>query len=50
MTAMAYDIFVSKSNGRNNFILSFLSKWAMLDVLIISIMVASMKSEMVWQN
>ena len=44
MMAMAYDIFISKADGRKNFLFSLLSKWAMLDVLVIGIIVSSMKS------
>ncbi|WP_460693035.1 paraquat-inducible protein A [Mucilaginibacter puniceus] len=44
MIAMSCDIFMSRTNGKKNFIVSLLSKWAMLDVLVIGILVASMKS------
>lgn len=44
MIAMAYDIFISNSQGQKNVLLSILSKWAMLDVLIIGVMVGTMKS------
>lgn len=44
MIAMAFDIFLSKSDGRKNLVLSLLSKWAMLDVLIVSVIVSTMKS------
>lgn len=44
MGAMAYDIFISKTDGRKNFLFSLLSKWAMLDVLILGIILSTMKS------
>lgn len=44
MMAMAYDIFISKADGRKNFLFSLLSKWAMLDVLVVGIIVSTMKS------
>mgnify|MGYP001370540006 CR=1 FL=1 len=44
MVAMAYDIFLSKADGRKNLILSLLSKWAMLDVMIVGVFVSTMKS------
>ena len=44
MIAMAYDIFLSKADGRKNLVLSLLSKWAMLDVMIVGVIVSTMKS------
>jgi hypothetical protein len=44
MIAMAYDIFISKADGRKNFLLSLLSKWAMLDILVVGIIISTMKS------
>lgn len=44
MMAMSYDIFLSKSDGRKNLVLSLLSKWAMLDVMIVGVIVSTMKS------
>lgn len=44
MIAMAYEIFISKANGKNNLVLSLLSKWAMLDILIVGVIVSTMKS------
>lgn len=44
MIAMAYDIFISKSDGRKNLLLSLLSKWAMLDVMVVGIIISTMKS------
>lgn len=44
MMAMAYDIFLSKADGAKNKVLSLLSKWAMLDVLIVGVIVSTMKS------
>jgi uncharacterized paraquat-inducible protein A len=44
MIAMSYDIFISKSFGRKNILLSFLSKWAMLDVLVVGVIVSTIKS------
>jgi uncharacterized paraquat-inducible protein A len=44
MIAMAYDIFLSKADSRKNLVLSFLSKWAMLDVMIAGVIVSTMKS------
>jgi paraquat-inducible protein A len=44
MIVMSCDIFMSRAKGKKNFIVSLLSKWAMLDVLVIGILVASMKS------
>jgi uncharacterized paraquat-inducible protein A len=41
---MAYDIFYQKSDGSKNLVLSLLSKWAMLDVLIVGVIVSTMKS------
>lgn len=44
MMAMTYDIFISKADGSKNFLFSLLSKWAMLDMLVIGIFVSTMKS------
>ena len=44
MIAMAFDIFLSKADGRKNLVLSLLSKWAMLDVMIVGVIVSTMKS------
>lgn len=44
MIAMAYDIFISKADRRKNFLLSLLSKWAMLDILVVGIIISTMKS------
>ena len=44
MIAMTYDIFISKTDGRKNFLFSLLSKWAMLDVMVVGIIVSTMKS------
>lgn len=44
MMVMAYDIFLSKSDGRRYLLLSLLAKWAMLDVLIVGVIVSSLKS------
>lgn len=44
MIAMANSIFISKSDGRKNLLLSLLSKWAMLDVMVVGIIISTMKS------
>jgi paraquat-inducible protein A len=45
MIVLAYDVFISKSDGRKSFILSLLSKWAMAaDVFVVGIIVSTMKS------
>lgn len=41
---MAYDIFISKGDGRKNILLSVLSKWGMLDILVVGIIISTMKS------
>ena len=42
--AMSYHIFISKTVGRKNIVLSLLSKWGMLDVMVVGVIVSTMKS------
>jgi len=44
MIAMLYEIFLSKANRKKNSFLSLISKWAMLDVMIVGVIVSTMKS------
>jgi hypothetical protein len=44
MVVMSYEIFLSKAHSSNNIILALLSKWAMLDVLIVGVILSTMKS------
>ena len=44
MIILAFEIFISKMHRKNNLLLSSLAKWGMLDVLIISVIVSTMKS------
>ena len=42
--AISFNIFISKAKSRKNTVLSLLSKWAMLDVFVVGIIVSTIKS------
>lgn len=44
MAGLSFEIFFSKSSSRKNRIISLLSKWAMIDVLVLAVLIACMKS------
>jgi uncharacterized paraquat-inducible protein A len=44
LMAISYNIFISKQASNKNIILSFLSKWAMLDVMVVGVIIGTMKS------
>jgi paraquat-inducible protein A len=44
MTALSFEIFFPIKGGNRNHILGLLSKWAMVDVLLLAILIACMKS------
>lgn len=44
MIAMVYDIFISRADEQKSSLLSLLSKWAMLDILVVGIIISTMKS------
>ena len=44
MAGLSFEIFFSKSNSGKNRIISLLSKWAMVDVLVLAVLIACMKS------
>lgn len=44
MGGLSFEVFFSKSNNSKNRIISLLSKWAMVDVLVLAVLIASMKS------
>lgn len=44
MAALAFEIFFAKSGKAKNRVISLVSKWAMVDVLVMAVLIACMKS------